>query len=432
VDDTDSPSGGCTTWVLTELLRVARDRGVDLIGDPRLVRLNPNIPWKTRGNAALSARFGRGQGPRRRVGEVDGRPLWGYARGRPLGTAERAEFVEAAWARVLAVSRRSDAGTDPALVATSGRLPSSLYWEAVREVVPTERVRRLLTKLGADVRTSGSERGIVGAAASIAWPGRRHTWELIAYRTPDRLGAPRTVDGASVRAAQSHHPALFLCYDRRTRRVLVAPHTRCPILYGLRSVDRVSPLRARTEISSEPVDRWALFRTNQGTGDHLRPRSVADLEPYGSAVLEGTVDGTPVVSPGGHVRFTLRDSRDGVATCLAFEPTKTLPRVARSLERGDRIRVWGGRSDDRAFRLEGIRLLRLVPRYGRLEAPTCPACTVRGRSMGTGRGYRCPECRRRFPPEAARRTELPARYGPGEYHPTASARRHLHPRAAEV
>ena len=70
VDDTDGPNGGCTTHVLTELIRVAADRGFDVLGEPRLVRLNPNVPWKTRGNAALSVRVGRGVGPRARVGRA--------------------------------------------------------------------------------------------------------------------------------------------------------------------------------------------------------------------------------------------------------------------------------------------------------------------------------------------------------------------------
>ena len=89
IDDTDSPKGGCTTWLLTELLREARREGIDLIGEPRLVRLNPNIPWKTRGNAALAARFGRGAGRRTKVAEIEGRPVFWYRPGRrPRPTEE--------------------------------------------------------------------------------------------------------------------------------------------------------------------------------------------------------------------------------------------------------------------------------------------------------------------------------------------------------
>ena len=60
IDDTDSIHGGCTTWVATEIIKELSE--FDLIGHPRLVRLNPNVPWKTRGNGAVSFTFGKGIG----------------------------------------------------------------------------------------------------------------------------------------------------------------------------------------------------------------------------------------------------------------------------------------------------------------------------------------------------------------------------------
>ena len=56
-DDTDSRQGLCTTFLATEFVRELRDW--DLLGYPRLVRLNPNVTWKTRGNGALYLRFGK-------------------------------------------------------------------------------------------------------------------------------------------------------------------------------------------------------------------------------------------------------------------------------------------------------------------------------------------------------------------------------------
>ena len=52
IDDTDSLGGGCTTWLITEIISELSE--LDLVDFPRLVRLNPNVPWKTRGNGALS------------------------------------------------------------------------------------------------------------------------------------------------------------------------------------------------------------------------------------------------------------------------------------------------------------------------------------------------------------------------------------------
>jgi tRNA(Ile2)-agmatinylcytidine synthase len=429
IDDTDGPSGGCTTHTFTEVLATARALGVDLIGDPRLVRLNPNIPWRTRGNAALSARFGHGRGPRTVQGQVDGRPIWSYGAGRGLSQREGQSFVESVWSTVRR-SSSSDPGTDPALVALPRRLPATWYWRAVRTAVPLRAVEELLRETRAEVRTQGSRRGIVGAAASIAWAGSHATWESISYRRPSSIGTPRDVDAPSVRAAQARFPALFLCDDPRTRRLMVTPHTRCPILYGLRSTDRSVLARARAQVVSEPLDRWMIFRTNQGSGDHLDPHASTPLRAYDSARLRGMVSVSPTTLPGGHVRFELRTAPGRSITCLAFEPTKTLPGVARSLKVGDEVGVWGGRGADPTFRLEGLDLIRLVPR-GVVRPPTCPGCRRTTNSTGRGRGYRCPGCRRRFPPESRSFTAEPPKYPTGTYHPTPSARRHLAPLGPE-
>src|SRR5438309_11820645 len=53
IDDSDSRFGLCTTYLGYQLvLNLLRD-GCSVPAYPRLVRLNPNIPFKTRGNAAV-------------------------------------------------------------------------------------------------------------------------------------------------------------------------------------------------------------------------------------------------------------------------------------------------------------------------------------------------------------------------------------------
>lgn len=431
VDDTDSPRGGCTTFVLTELLSLARDHGLDLIGEPRLVRLNPNIPWKTRGNAALSARFGRGEGRSRIVGEVAGRRLRAYPRGRSPSREVAETFLESAWRTVRASAQEGETGTDPALVATFRPLPARLYCDAVQEVVPVEQVRQELTSAGAWFRTHGSDQGLVGAAASIAWPGRRGTWELISYRAPARYGRPRRVDARSVRAAQAADPRLFLCFDERTRRLLVAPHTPCPILFGLRGTTRTAPLRARSRVRSEPVERWVLFRTNQGTGDHLTRRESDQWPEYRSGWIRGELREEVRAQAGGHVRFSIVPARGPPVGCVVFEPTKVLPGVAQDLRTGDRVRVWGSRGKMPEVRVEGIEVLRWAPSQGRTVPPRCDACHRATRSLGRLRGYQCPGCHRRWPPEASLRPDREPPRPLGTYHPTPSARRHLAPLGPE-
>ena len=76
VDDTDSVKGNCTTFLATEIIKELSD--LDLIGHPRLVRLNPAVPWKTRGNGSLVMQFGHGIGKKRLIGELDGKDFYCY------------------------------------------------------------------------------------------------------------------------------------------------------------------------------------------------------------------------------------------------------------------------------------------------------------------------------------------------------------------
>lgn len=431
IDDTDSPRGGCTTWALTELLRAASSVGADLIGYPRLVRLNPNVPGKTRGNAALSARFGRGQGTRRTIGRLPEGPIRSYARGRPLPVPTVDRLVEEGWRTVLASSRQGEPGTDPALVAVPRRLPSSLYWEAVCSQLAPARVRATLERCRAEIRFSGDDVGIVGAAASVSWPGAHPTWELLAYRNPARIGTTRRIDVAGLIRNEQRFRELILCRDRERRRVLITPHTDCPILFGLRAVRPGRLPRAAEDIPAEPVDRWLVFRTNQATGDHLAPSAVADLRPFDAARVFATVASEPEGHRGGHWQVRLRDRAGSEMDCLAFEPTKWLPPVIRQLRPGDRVQAWGGIGEQFPFRLEGIEIRKLAVERERDPNPSCPHCGRRMHSQGASRGFRCRACSVRSPPEL--RADRPA-FRPlrvGAYHPTPSARRHLAVRAPE-
>jgi len=430
IDDTDAPTGGCTTWAMTEVVRIARAHGLDPIGAPRLVRLNPNIPWKTRGNAALGAHFGHGVGRATVIGAIDGRPVRAFARGRRPSARTRRAFVADVWERLRAAAPRVR-GTDPALVVTDRPPPAHLYWSAVRSVVGVRDNRARLRRLGLETHHRGSARGLIGAAAALAWPARWSSWELIAYRPTDRWGTPRRVDSTSVRRAQRRYPSLFLCHDPRTRRLLVAPHTPCPILFGLRGRTFVPVRAAREVVRSEAVDRWLVFRSNQGSGDHLVERPLRRIGPFEAGIVAGAVVAGPRRLAGGHVAFELEDRRGDRATCVAFEPTKVLPRAAAALRPGDRVTVWGSRGAGATVRLEGIRVDRLGPRR-RTTKPRCARCGRATGSLGRGRGYRCPSCRRRWPPEAATSVAVPTPLRDGtSYHPTASARRHLAPLAPE-
>ena len=60
-------------------------------------------------------------------------------------------------------------------------------------------------------------------------------------------------------------------------------------------------------IKSEPVERFAVYRTNQGTDMHLlSAASAAEIRDMHSYRLEGTVSAVPKTIHGGHVIFPIK------------------------------------------------------------------------------------------------------------------------------
>ncbi|MCK5408870.1 MAG: DNA-binding protein, partial [Candidatus Heimdallarchaeota archaeon] len=56
-DDTDSLKGSCTTYLAVKIIEKIHKKVV-FLDYPRLIRNNPNIPWKTRGNGAIALSIG--------------------------------------------------------------------------------------------------------------------------------------------------------------------------------------------------------------------------------------------------------------------------------------------------------------------------------------------------------------------------------------
>ena len=129
MDDTDSVEGGCTTWLATEVIKELSD--FDLIGCPRLVRLNPNVPWKTRGNGAVSFTFGKGKGNKKKIGEIDGSNIFSFEHGVSIDYNGR-EILERIKAVVL---KHSHPDSEPGIVVSDVFLPEGLYWQGVADIV---------------------------------------------------------------------------------------------------------------------------------------------------------------------------------------------------------------------------------------------------------------------------------------------------------
>jgi len=342
------------------------EENYDIVGHPRLVRLNPNIPWKTRGNGAVSI-------------QVDD------------GDLNRIRFiVEEAMKKY---ARMDDEQTNPGFVILEEPPSFETYEKAVKEIVSIEETKQLLDSLGADYKGYKNSRGLIGATASVAWsPKHDKTYELITYREENKWGTKRTVDDESVKKMDKTFLSTFDNYDYENNHNRLVPNSPCPILYGIRGENEEELIRAHSLIKSEAVDNLLIFETNQGTDEHLQKKNIADIQPYESVVAEGQVNKNPHTIEGGHVIFSIKDST-GRIDCAAYEPTKQFRKVIRELCTGDVVEVHGGvREQPLTINIEKIDIKQLKKQLEKVENPICPECGKHMKSKGTDQGYKCKRC----------------------------------------
>jgi tRNA(Ile2)-agmatinylcytidine synthase len=378
VDDTDSPRTGCTTYVASLLVEKLHALGVSFVDYPNLVRLNPNVPWKTRGNGALCLRF----------------------------ECAEEQVEEAKQIAVDIVEKNSDLdhdGTEPGVVFFFGKtIPHELEnfaQQAIQGIVKMKDAMRLTKAFKAEAVGFKTARGTIGALAAVGetLPGD-HTYELIAYRTPSNRGTPRRLDSASVfKMNEKTKGSTFNNVDSETGRILITPHGPDPILYGIRGQTPSAVRHAQKMVTSlEPIERWTIFRTNQGTDAHLRKaNSIFEAQQFHPVILTGKVSEAPSIVPRRHVVFAISDEK-GQIDCAAYEPTGDLRKIAMQLLVGDAVEVYGGvrpasKKLPLTINLEKLRILKLVPKIV-FQNPFCPQCGRRLKSMGAGKGFRCDKC----------------------------------------
>jgi tRNA(Ile2)-agmatinylcytidine synthase len=392
IDDTDSPAGMCTTYLGAVLADRLSDSGM-VIKDAILVRLNPNVIHKTRGNAAICL-------------DVMGNPDIAFTMACDI-VEELADF--------------SCDDTNPGVVVAEADLPGEFYEKAVRDFCETDEAIVLLTRAGALFRGYKNGRGLIGAAAAVASRFEDATSEILVYRKPEQWGSPRRVDRESLfQAERETYPHTWDTVDTENDVVVCVPHTPDPVLFGIRGVSDEWVLRARSIVCSEEPERQRVFTTNQGTDAHLGKGSIGALEPGRSYLVRGTVSTVPVTRTGGHVSFMLSEG-DSAVRCMAYEPTKGFRDIVRMLRPGDEL-VVAGSFKEGSVNLEKI-WVGSVRSQAERKAPVCVSCQKRMTSAGTGKGYKCRIC-------GAREQEpdlvcLPRDLKPGWYEVPPSARRHL-------
>ncbi len=406
LDDTDSQFGHCTTDLGFQIVRALTNEGCLFRTYPRLVRLNPNIPFKTRGNAAVCIEF--------ECREPD----------------EAFEMIEALTLKNADVENGANSGV-VFLKGPPAPMFRQMYLEAVSGLLNHRKVLKALVQARVRHSTLGNGMGVVGAAASIGFsPEDDHTYELIAYRRSQMCGRPRIVDPTSVmRMEKATFPHTFNSYDHLTERVLITPHGPDPVFLGIRADSPAVVLRAFRMV--EYYERLAghlIYLSNQCTDAHLASRLAVPVKAYYSGWAEGTVMAV-TTGEGGHLYLDLDVGTGCILGCAVYEPAHDLRRMAGAIALGDRIRAFGGirRSSSRhgpMLNVEKVEVLSVAPAT-RLVSPTCEACGRRMKSEGTGKGFECRGCGAKSVARSKSIERSERRLVPGIYLPSPGSQRHL-------
>jgi tRNA(Ile2)-agmatinylcytidine synthase len=407
-DDTDSREGRCTTHLAFKILQyLKKKRLAQLVDYPLLIRLNPNIPWKTRGNGAVCLRL--------KVQDTD----------------KVIEYISHTVEEGSAIG----SGANPAIAfLESDSVPVKLQEfsaAAMCDIISKQMSEKVARAMGVQYFTFGNGQGIVGSLGAMGCLLEGdHTFELIAYRKQKNWGSLRIIDKQSViKFSRDTYPHTFNNYDPNQDRILIAPHSPDPVFFGIRG-ESPDILKSAVPVlqPEEELDGSTIFRSNQGTNMHLQNEiRIATVRAYTAGYARCNVSSKPDTIEGGHVIFRIKQDNAEMPAAV-YEPTG-LANIAARLEVGDVIEIGvgvrkGTTKHPKILNIEYLRVIKLAPVYEILN-PLCKMCGKRMKSEGKNKGHQCDRCKHKDP--NAKKILIPQErtIKTGLYIPTPKAHRHL-------
>ncbi len=400
IDDTDSINGMCTTYLAYKIAAFLKQEKVEFMDYPKLIRLNPNIPWKTRGNGSIALK---------------------------IKTSDEYKIKRKIINLVTKFSD-IDGGANPGIIFYNNHVPESFNKFsklALWQLISRKYTRNFIISNNIDHFSLGNGQGLVGALSAVGYKFTDYTFELIGYRKKSKFGTQRKIALDNVKLIEQTHPSIFNSYYKN--RILIAPRGPDPVFYGLRGENIASLIHASKLIKTEEkLDGYMIFKSNQGTSSHLENEiNIFEFKPYLSGTVTGCISIAPVMQKGGHVIFSIIKNEKNVR-CIVYKPTG-ITMVSMNLIKGDNIRVGGGirrasKNHERVLNVELLEILKLS-KDTKLTNPICTNCNKRMKSKGLGKGFRCNLCKiksnNKITIEISRKIKLQS------YVPIKSAHRHL-------
>ncbi len=377
-DDHDSPGGGCTTdFTIKTLFSLIKEVNAWPIDYPYLVRLNPSIPWKTRGNGATCIHVIIPENYIEKAIDIIEDLSLSYTGSAP--------------------PRNSSPGAVALLTPTkpdTRLLLHEFYKRCVSDVVTLDEAYKLAHKVRARIIRHG--RGLIGALAAIGWIPVRYTYELLTYRDIEDKSRDRIVDRKSVEMfARVAAPFSFNNFDFESSSPLISPHGPDPVVYGVRSTHKHLALLSIKFIKAR-YKTFMLFKTNQATDDHALHTSPT-AKPFKYVRVKGIIEAKPQVLEGGHIILRIRSRSTSLEVAIYSQLGSSILSVVRRLKPGDEVEIHGPvkpYNSSFSINVEKLSILSVKPHESN---PLCPRCGSRLKSLGRNKGMKCKKCGFRTP-----------------------------------
>lgn len=392
----------CTTFLASHIINELQTNGIEIIGFPRLIRLNPFARFKTRGNGGVSFKINNDDN---------------------VGLAKKIVLQE-----VEKLSMFDCDNTNPGVIFYEGEITKEMQdyaFKAIYEFITIKEAEEFGKSVGCEIHKFKKGRGIIGSIAAISLPLTDYTFELLTYRAAENYGTKRQIDYESVyKMDKDTFPDTFENIDYGENYIAIEPKTPCPVLYGIRSntVEALEIAKETVKVS-EPIVDYCIFKTNQHTDMHIQKASnIGSMKQFGCYEVVGEVKNKPKIIDGGHMFFYIRDD-SGEIECGAYEPTKSFRKTVSNLCPGDVIRVFGGIGEQNTFNIEKFQVISLNDVEYR--NPICE-CGKRMTSAGKNKGFKCKKCGRKIESSQKVPVKITRNLNESQFYETpVSARRHL-------
>jgi tRNA(Ile2)-agmatinylcytidine synthase len=410
-DDTDSRFGRCTTHLAFKLVSCLNKKNVKFLDYPLLIRLNPNIPWKTRGNGAVCLRI----------------------------MMSRDNNVENIFDLIKNEIEKNSAignGANPGLVCLQSKeIPTEIKEFnrlAMFDILSKQKAIKIAQKYNLKYFGFGNGRGLVGAMAAIGCLlVSDHTFEILAYRKIKSCGTSRIIDPINVmHLHDTTFPSTFNSYDHINKRILILPHGADPVFCGIRGEDPQVLYNSLKILNiKEDLEGYMIYRSNQGTGMHLQNElKLSMIKSFTSGYSRCVIITDPQVIQGGHVLFTVEDNSKNTCWAAVYEPTG-LTKIASQLHKGDQIEIGFGvrkatTKHPKVLNIEYIFVHQLVQIHT-IVNPICKDCRKSMKSEGKNKGYQCRKCKRIIKTSKKISLVKTRLIKEGLYIPSLKAHRHL-------